>query len=146
MTLFTWSPEFELGIAAMDRQHLALVEAINELHQAMLDGRDREQIRRTINQLISYTKVHFESEEQLLCAKGFPTFAEHRLEHHRFVRRVIDFHNQFMDGRVVLSAEVMHFLKEWLAGHILVEDRRYAAWMRGKGLLPGQAAGSTAAG
>ncbi len=135
MPLFTWSPAFELGISAMDRQHLTLVESINELHDAMMSGRDRDTVQRTIHQLISYTKVHFESEEQLLTAKGYPTFADHRMQHHAFVRRVLDFHNQFMDGRVVLSAEVMLFLKDWLSSHILAEDRTYAVWMKENGLI-----------
>lgn len=134
MPLFTWSSAYELGIPAMDRQHLTLVDAINDLHEAMSSGKDREAVRRTINALISYTKVHFESEEQLLTAKGYPTFADHRMEHHAFVKRVLDFHNQYMDGRVVLSAEVMQFLKDWLASHILVEDRKYATWMKTQGL------------
>jgi hemerythrin len=135
MPLFTWSSTYELGIPAMDRQHLTLVEAINELHEAMHAGQDREVVQRTIHKLISYTKIHFESEEQLLTAKGFPSYTEHRMEHHAFVKRVLDFHNQFMDGRVVLSAEVMQFLKDWLASHILVEDRRYAVWMKERGML-----------
>jgi hemerythrin len=135
MPLFTWSTTYELGIPAMDRQHVILVDAINNLHDAMLGGQDREAVQRTIHALVSYTKVHFESEEQLLAAKGFPSFDEHRMEHHAFVKRVLDFHNQYMDGRVVLSAEVMQFLKEWLAGHILVEDRRYANWMKERGLI-----------
>lgn len=135
MPLFTWSSTYELGIPAMDRQHLTLVEAINELHDAMLSGRDREMVQRTIHQLISYTKVHFESEEQLLTAKGYPTFPDHRMQHHAFITRVLDFHNQYMDGRVVLSAEVMQFLKDWLASHILVEDRSYAVWLKERGLV-----------
>jgi len=135
MPLFIWSPTYELGITAMDRQHQTLVEAINELHDAMLAGRERETVQKTIHQLISYTKVHFESEEQLLTAKGYPTFADHRMQHHAFVKRVLDFHNQFMDGRVVLSAEVMQFLKDWLASHILIEDRGYAVWMKERGLV-----------
>jgi hemerythrin len=135
MPLFIWSSTYELGIPAMDRQHLTLVEAINELHDAMLAGRDRETVQKTIHQLINYTTVHFESEEQLLTAKGYPTFADHRMQHHAFLARVLEFHNQYMDGRVVLSAEILQFLKDWLATHILVEDRSYAVWMKERGLI-----------
>lgn len=134
MPLFIWSPVYELGISAIDRQHRTLVDAINALHDAMLAGHDREQVQRTIHSLITYTKVHFDSEEQLLTAKGYPAFPDHRMEHHAFVKRVLDFHNQYMDGRVVLSAEVMQFLKDWLASHIQGEDRRYADWMKERGL------------
>lgn len=135
MPLFAWSPALELGLPAIDRQHRTLVDAINALHDAMLAGSDREQVQRTIHSLITYTKVHFDSEEQFLTAKGYPAFPDHRMEHHAFVKRVLDFHNQYMDGRVVLSAEVMQFLKDWLAGHIQGEDRRYADWMKERGLI-----------
>ncbi len=135
MPLFTWSSTYELGIPAMDRQHVTLVDAINELHEAMMGSQDRNVVQKTIHKLIAYTKVHFESEEQLLISKGYPSFPDHRMQHHAFVKRVLDFHNQFMDGRVVLSAEVMQFLKDWLASHILVEDRSYAVWMKERGLI-----------
>lgn len=133
MSLFIWSQTYELGIPAMDRQHQLLVQAINDLHEAMQAGQDRDAVVQTVLQLISYTKVHFESEEHLLTAKGYPEFPDHRMEHHAFVKRVLDFHNAFLDGRVVLSAEVMQFMKEWLAGHILVNDRKYANWMKERG-------------
>ncbi len=134
MPLFTWNSTYELGIPAMDRQHRLLVQAMNDLDAAMHSGTDRDAVVRTILQLISYTKVHFESEEQLLTAKGYPEFPDHRMEHHAFVKRVLDFHNDFLDGRVVLSAEIMQFMKDWLAGHILVNDRKYAVWMQERGL------------
>jgi hemerythrin len=137
MPLFTWNSTFELGIPAMDRQHQQLVQAINDLHDAMTSGRERDGVVQTILQLITYTKVHFESEEQFLIAKGFPVFDDHRMEHHAFVRKVLEFHNQYLDGRVVLSAEVMQFLKDWLAQHILVNDKAYATWMRQQGIIAG---------
>lgn len=137
MVLFTWNASYELGIPAIDRQHQGLVQAINELHEAMLAGRDREATVRVILRLINYTKVHFDAEEQLLLAKGYPGYSDHRQSHHAFVRRVLDFHNQYLDGRVVLSAEVLAFLKDWLAHHILEEDRAYAGWLRERGLLGG---------
>lgn len=135
MPLFIWNATYELGIPAMDQQHQLLVRAINDLHDAMQAGKDRESIVATILHLINYTKVHFESEERLLTAKGYPGFPDHRMEHHAFVKRVLDFHNSYLDGRVVLSAEVLQFLKDWLAGHILVNDRTYATWMQQRGLL-----------
>jgi hemerythrin len=134
MPLFTWNATYELGLPAMDRQHQLLVQAINDLHEAMQSGKDRDAVIATILQLISYTKVHFESEEQFLTSKGYPEFPDHRMEHHAFVKRVLDFHNAYLDGRVVLSAEVMQFLKDWLASHILINDRKYATWMKQRGL------------
>lgn len=138
MPLFNWNSTYELGIAAMDSQHQVLVQAINDLHDAMQAGKERNAAVQTILRLISYTKVHFESEEAFLTAKGYPEFADHRMEHHAFQKRVLDFHNAFLDGRVVLSAEVMQFMKEWLAGHILVNDRKYATWMKERGLVAKQ--------
>lgn len=134
MPLFTWTATYELQIPEMDRQHQTLVRVINDLHDAMQAGKERDAVVATILQLITYTKVHFESEERLLTAKGYPEYPDHRLEHHAFIKRVLDFHNAYLDGRVVLSAELMQFLKDWLAGHILVNDRKYAVWMRQRGL------------
>ncbi|MDW8372999.1 MAG: bacteriohemerythrin [Planctomycetota bacterium] len=135
MTLFIWNSSYELGIPAIDRQHQGLVHTINELHDAMMAGQDRDVTVRVILRLINYTKVHFDAEEQLLLSKGYPAYSDHRQSHHVFVKRVLDFHNQYLDGRVVLSAEVLTFLKDWLTHHIFEEDRAYAQWLREHGFL-----------
>jgi hemerythrin len=35
MAFFQWNPECSVGVAEMDRQHRALAEIINRLHETM---------------------------------------------------------------------------------------------------------------
>jgi hemerythrin-like metal-binding protein len=70
-----------LGVEAMDRIHrefVELVDAMAEAHQArFLERFDR---------LADHTTAHFESEDRLKAASGFPAPQEHRNDHRRVLR------------------------------------------------------------
>ncbi len=60
MALFNWSEEYSVNVNGLDNQHKKLVDLINELHSAMKEGKSKEVLGKIIEELISYTKFHFQ--------------------------------------------------------------------------------------
>jgi hemerythrin-like metal-binding protein len=133
--LMTWKPELATGVRLFDAEHKQLIAMINELHAAMLAGHSASATADVLRQLIDYTEVHFQHEEDALTRSGYPAAEDHRQEHEKLKARVFEFvvQNRAADGPV--SAELLHFLREWLLHHIEKTDKAYGAFLNSKGIV-----------
>ena len=125
MALIEWKPSYSVGVPTFDRQHQKLFELINQLHEAMAKGKAKDQMGPIVDSLSKYTKTHFREEEEALARAGYDKLPMHKLMHREFESRVDAFGKDVKEGRLGLSIEVMDFLNDWLAAHILKVDREY---------------------
>jgi hemerythrin len=129
-----WSPALSVKIQQFDDQHIKLVNMVNELHDAMKEGKGSEVLGRILNGLISYTSSHFTDEEQLMALHDYPETAAHKVEHEKLVRQVMELQSNFKAGKAILTLDVLMFLKEWLMKHIQGDDKRYGVYLNTKGV------------
>jgi hemerythrin len=129
-----WSPALSVKIQQFDDQHIKLVNMVNELHDAMKEGKGSVVLGRILNGLISYTSSHFTDEEQLMALHAYPETAAHKVEHEKLVRQVMELQSNFKAGKAILTLDVLMFLKEWLMKHIQGDDKRYGVYLNTKGV------------
>ncbi len=134
MPFFTWNASFSVGVKEMDAQHQKLVEMINRLHDAMRSGKGSQELGPILYELVDYSTFHFSAEEKLLTTHGYPALLTQKGEHDGFTKKVKGYREQYQQGKMVLSIEVLNFLKDWLAHHIQVEDKKYGSYLNGKGI------------
>ncbi|MCW5977249.1 MAG: hemerythrin family protein [Bryobacteraceae bacterium] len=87
-----------------------------------------------IAELIEYTKAHFGYEERMMKLAAYPDYEVHKLQHDRLAARVLEFHKEYAAGRVLMSLDVMEFLKNWLQTHIKGPDKNYSPFLNAKGI------------
>jgi hemerythrin len=133
--LFPWRPEYSVGFEEIDRQHKLLVKLINDLQEAMYEGRGRDALAPILDDLVHYTETHFAFEEKMLQAGGFTKLVEHQAEHQKLTEQVCELRDQLRSRKIVLTTTVMRFLKNWLADHIMQHDQAYAREL--KAVVPG---------
>ena len=132
--LFPWSDTYSVKIGIIDMQHKNLVGLVNDLHQAMVLGHARDDLGKLLSGLVKYTQVHFRTEESLMESHKYPDYNQHKLEHEKLTQTVLEFQSKFQKNEVGLTIEVMQFLKDWLAKHILGSDKRYAPFLNAHGV------------
>lgn len=132
--LIEWNDNFSVNVKAMDSQHKALVGYINDLHDAMREGRTQESVGAILDGLIDYTVTHFSKEEELMESYDYPGLEEQRREHQQLVREVSSFQSDFKAGKATVGPETMEFLKNWLIEHIGGVDKRYGTFFNQKGV------------
>ncbi|MGD1101873.1 MAG: bacteriohemerythrin [Terriglobia bacterium] len=132
--LFPWSDTYSVQIGIIDMQHKNLVNIINELHQAMVEGQGKQQLGSILSNLIKYTQVHFKTEENFMESHRYPEYTNHKSEHDHLTKTVLEFQDKFQKNEVGLTIEVMGFLKDWLSKHILGSDKKYGPFLNAKGL------------
>lgn len=126
MAFMTWTQGLELGVPEIDHQHKKLVGMLNALESGVRDGYSRRIIGAILTDLARYTVCHFTFEERLMETYHLPFTPEHKEEHRQLTTKVLDFTMRFDVGSVDYSDELLFFLRDWLAGHILGTDRRLA--------------------
>jgi hemerythrin len=134
-TLFLpWIDAYSVGIGVIDMQHKNLVTIINDLHQAMVSGHGKEELGTILSSLVTYTQVHFKTEETFMESHHYPEAGAHKTQHQQLTRTVLDLQRRFQKNEVGLTVDVMDFLKNWLSKHILGTDKRYSPFLNSKGV------------
>lgn len=134
MPLLKWKEKFSVGIAEIDAQHQRMFAIMNELNEAMASEKAKDVMEEIIARLVEYTVTHFVTEERLMDQHGFSGISGHKSEHGKFTAKIRDFQNDFNQGRVAMSIDVMHFLIEWLEQHILGTDMEYRDFLLSRGV------------
>lgn len=134
MALMDWKDSYSVGVEHLDEQHMGLVNQINILHDAMKVGKAKATLTPILDKLIEYTATHFKSEEKLFEQYNFPDIEKHKVEHSSFVEEVLAFKRDFDKGRIMVTFEVMDFLKNWLIKHILGSDMDYKDFFKSNGV------------
>ena len=134
MALITWNDTLSVKVAEIDRQHQKLISMINELNDAMRQGKGKDVLGEIIKSLVDYTVTHFKTEETYFDKFGYPEKDSHKKEHTDFVKKTSDFKEGFEKGKLGLSIELMNFLSNWLQNHIKGTDKKYSQFFNEKGL------------
>lgn len=134
MALLTWNESFSVNVAEIDQQHKKLIDMVNDLNDAMKQGKGKEVLGKILNSMVSYTVSHFRTEEKYFDQFGYPEADDHKKEHAAFIEKVTDFKGKFESRNLFLTIEVMDFLSGWLKTHIMGTDRKYSDFFNEKGL------------
>ena len=134
MTVFAWNEKYSLNIKEVDTQHQKLIKLIAELNEAMSQGKGRQALGKILEELVRYTQTHFAAEERLLQAHGYPEYEEHKVKHSKMTQKVLDIQKEYQAGKATITLEVMKFLENWIAQHIMGTDRKYASFLISKGV------------
>ena len=129
MPMLTWSDKMSVGVKAMDEQHKRLVDSLNALHSAMLQGHAKEQTGPLLDTLVKYTHDHFAAEEALMSRAKYPELPAHSEKHKALTTQVMDFAGRYQRGEVALDVHLLTFLCDWLTTHIQKEDKAYGPWL-----------------
>ncbi len=124
------SPSFKIDSETIDADHRHLVEIINEITQAIDDGRPGE-CARLVPAFVEFSKQHFTREESLLAEYSYPLVEKHRRHHHSLndkLQTMLDLSAKVVDhppARESLRKELVFFLLD----DVINEDLNFKAFL-----------------
>ena len=133
---FEWRDEYSVEIGVFDEHHRHIFQLLNRLHEAIHLEQGHAALGSLLDELIAHVRWHFAAEELLMQAFAFPEALTHELEHERQLRVLLEFREQFADGREQLVPMLLEYMGSWLIRHILTTDRHYAAFFAARGATP----------
>jgi len=122
MSLVNWSSKYVTGHMEVDNQHQELFRMVNTLHDAILTGKGKEVMVKTLDGLAAYVVKHFKMEEALMLKVSYPAYAHHKAIHDKLTKDAVDIINGYKSGKMVLTITLSQFLNDWITKHIEVED------------------------
>jgi hemerythrin len=125
-----WSPQYEVGIRFMDGQHRQMLDLVNRVLEGAYQGKELEDLVAVLRDLVRLTEHHFHAEESRMAEFGADA-DEHRGEHRDLVES-LRFFTDRLDADKVGKCSV--FLRDWLLRHIESTDRKFAAFLRERGV------------
>lgn len=135
---FQWKDRYTLGIPEIDKQHKRLFEIGARVYDlAMLnDSYDHyDEIIECLHELLAYTEYHFKYEEQLMEDHQFSGQDQQETEHQFYVQKIRNISKRDIDSdQQKTTMEIVDFLSEWISGHIVFSDRKYATEFKEKGI------------
>jgi hemerythrin len=135
MAMIEWTPRLSVAVSQFDDEHKKLITMINDLHQAMQQGKSKAALASILDRLIDYTASHFAHEEQAMRAHQYPDIDKHIQEHKALVAKAMEIQKQAHDhATAALSMQTMSFLSNWLTSHIQGTDQRYGPFLNSKGV------------
>lgn len=129
-----WSEDFATGIGEIDEQHKILVDTLREAGETLGTDSSMATLDKITRDLLGYALYHFDTEERLMREYGYAAKshgdAERHLEQHRaFSAKIVAVRDGLKSGKRISRDELLGFLSNWLANHILNTDKRLGAFI-----------------
>ena len=126
--IVSWDKKYATGIELIDTQHRKLVSLTNELYRACLSGNDEAVFREAMKSMVTYVRFHFSAEQKLLERINFPGYSSHKKQHDTLIKNILDTVKDYREGKPFVPNNFVRTLKDWVFGHIAVNDKFYAAF------------------
>jgi hemerythrin-like metal-binding protein len=111
------------GVESIDEQHQQLIDAINDLEKAVIEGYGDEKIRPLLDFLGDYVAKHFAHEEKIMAEAHCPTAQRNLDAHQKLVQRYTSWLQSYERAPSAEKILDLHrFLTQWLVSHICGVD------------------------
>ena len=135
MAFIEWSEGLEIGVDAMDTEHRALVDSINQLEASLDSGEERSRTIQMVARVAREAKAHFASEEAAMANAKYPGAALHALKHQHMAAQILSFLTRYSRDTSALNGHMLKFLSDSLAHHIRNEDAIFGRWAQERAKL-----------
>ncbi|MCW2247127.1 hemerythrin [Azospirillum fermentarium] len=127
-----WNEAYAIGPGPVDQDHQKLFHLFNQFSDALATGDGIGGARRFLDELMDYSRYHFQREEALMRGLDYPDYAKHKRMHDGFadfVRKTAESMGETPDD----AAFLQNYVEMWLCGHILVMDKWFGEWLAARG-------------
>jgi hemerythrin len=133
MSMVQWNITLLLGIEEIDKHHKHLVDLLNLTYDEYKNRASAERVRHIVEELVEYSYYHFAAEERWMSETSYPELQSHKAEHDIFSTRVRELHANYRLNNS-LPLDVVSFLSNWFAYHIVGTDKKFGDYVDGRKL------------
>ena len=134
MSLTAWFDQYRVDVEAIDAQHREMAGLVDELHAAVKSRSNPDELDKLMQQLLTLTKEHFLTEENLMLKYNYPGYAIHKAQHDDLLHQLTDFANEVAGMSHAAFRFDFDVSSDWLMHHISESDKRLGNFLKQKGV------------
>ncbi|PIQ54797.1 MAG: hemerythrin [Comamonadaceae bacterium CG12_big_fil_rev_8_21_14_0_65_59_15] len=124
-----WRDQFSVGNDLIDADHKYLLEIINKA-ESCLNQHQHPALVAVLEELTHYGQSHFEREELVARAVGYPKADQLHHSHDALVQSLAQFRTDLGESWTPeAGTRFAAFLRDWLVQHVIKEDLPMKPWM-----------------
>jgi hemerythrin len=121
-----WKDEYSVGIKEIDDQHKYFISLLNDLYNAIVAGKSREDLKELFLYLADYAEKHFATEEKYFDEFNYDGAAEHKAKHQEMRLEIEKIKNMDDEEKEIdFYGNIVYLLKNWLEEHLAQMDQKY---------------------
>ncbi len=124
MSLIAWDEKFSVGVAAVDHEHRELIGLVNAAYERLRLPDMEGEIMDFLGDIHAKISAHFALEEQIMRAKNYDQYAEHKADHERLLDEIRDIMDDYEDDDFFSEDQFAQQLGSWFTGHFRTHDAR----------------------
>lgn len=132
MAFFTWESKYELGIPEIDNQHKKWVAILNKFYDQVSKSDLKQNMLEMLDEALDYTKFHFREEEKFMASINYAKIDDQKRMHKDIITTLENFRKTINSDKTITSMSLTNEMKKWFKEHILVEDKKYADFLKQK--------------
>ena len=109
--------------AIIDREHAVQLGMIDLLSDAIAENKLNREKLEILEQLVSYTEVHFMSEQLIMRQHSYDGFEAHESEHDILMDQLHNIKDEVTQKAVYVDKRALKELRRLLLTHIATQDR-----------------------
>lgn len=133
--LLEWDDALLTGVEEIDLQHQHFVGILNKLYVDFSNLAPKEELDKSVSELISYASTHFATEEGYMEKYKFPGIEEHKLKHKELTDNLNELVTKYNVGGKIVLPSLFDFLENWLVQHLDIMDSKYVKYFKEIGVL-----------
>jgi two-component system, cell cycle sensor histidine kinase and response regulator CckA len=130
-TPIEWTESITTDIDEIDADHKKLLAILNRCQSGVINKKEDEFIKAILDELLDYTKDHFQREEVIMKVSGYPELEKHRDAHKVLIKQTNSLIGEYEQGLLSIQ-KVYIFLLDWLTDHIMEMDMDITPYAKGK--------------
>jgi hemerythrin-like metal-binding protein/PAS domain S-box-containing protein len=132
LNLIEWTDELSVGINQIDEDHKVLISLVNRCLISLNNEDQGElEIKNILDELLSYTKYHFQREELMMDVCEYPNTSKHKQVHKLLISEVERYVREFEQKKLTLEG-LLEFITSWLINHIMGMDKAIGPYCEDK--------------
>lgn len=122
----TWKTSIETGHPVLDAQHRRLFSMANEVINAAVADKEKDELLPLLEELIEQVETHFRTEESVLAELAHPLFEMHRALHRALLSKAQSLFQQYQHDQIQGGDFVSFIAYDLILNHIAKDDQRFA--------------------
>jgi hemerythrin len=117
-----WRNEMSIGNDLIDQDHRYLLCLYNSIEIILSDNEYHDHLPFYFNQLLEYSKFHFDREEKIQLKSDYHGYYEHKKKHQHITQRLQEINEELQEGKTEFEQDLLELVKEWIVDHLIKTD------------------------